>query len=46
MKEFISKYVINTEAAMSNEWTSYDSFWSALCLFVGLVGLFIGIIVR
>ena len=46
MKEFFEKYIINNEAAMSDEWTDYDAFWSAVCLLVGLVGIILAVIFR
>ena len=46
MKEFFEKYIINNEAAMSDEWTGYDAFWSAVCLLVGLVGILLAAILR
>lgn len=46
MKEIFEKYIINNEAAMSDEWTDYDAFWSAVCLLVGLVGILVALILR
>lgn len=46
MSEFISKYIINHEAAMSEEWTDYDRFWTAVCLLLSFFGFVIALIVR
>ena len=46
MSELFSKYIINHEAAMSDEWTDYDRFWTVACLLLSLFGLVIAMIVR
>lgn len=46
MSEFISKYIINHEAAMSEEWTDYDRFWTVSCLLLSFFGLVIAMLVR
>ena len=46
MSEFISKYIINHEAAMSDEWTDYDRFWTVACLLLSFFGCVIAMIVR
>ena len=46
MSEFFSKYIINHEAAMSDEWTDYDRFWTAVCLILSFFGCVIALIVR
>lgn len=46
MSELFSKYIINHEAAMSEEWTDYDRFWTAVCLLLSFFGFVIALIVR
>lgn len=46
MRDFISKYIINNEAAMSDEWTDYDRFWTVACFILGFFGFIIALIVR
>lgn len=46
MSELFSKYIINHEAAMSDEWTDYDRFWTAVCLLLSFFGCVIALIVR
>lgn len=46
MSEFISKYIINHEAAMSEEWTDYDRFWTSVCLLLSFFGCVIAMLVR
>ena len=46
MGDFISKYIINHEAAMSEEWTDYDRFWTVSCLLLSFFGLVIAMLVR
>lgn len=46
MSEFISKYIINHEAAMSEEWTDYDRFWTVSCLLLSFFGCVIALIVQ
>ena len=46
MRDFISKYIINNEAAMSDEWTDYDRFWTVACFILGFFGFVIALIVR
>lgn len=45
MRDFISKYIINHEAAMSDEWTDYDRFWTVACLLLSFFGCVIALIV-
>ena len=45
MRDFISKYIINHEAAMSDEWTDYDQFWTVACLLLSFFGCVIALIV-
>ena len=46
MSELFSKYIINHEAAMSEEWTDYDRFCTVACLLLSFFGLVIAMIVR
>ena len=46
MRDFISKYIINNEASMSDEWTDYDRFWTIACFLLGFFGFVIALIVR